>query len=152
MVFFHLQEPLNFFIDNFQNVLRYNFTFKLFQKGFNLLLLLVLFVCEVFFERLVNLFQLFLSLYLIALKVVLLLKFLPDLNLINEVGEDIASAFKLCKQGVAFVNFLEVVLFRVDKETVSVYVLRQTNASQQHVHELLNFSYVEVALQKLQVS
>ena len=93
MVLFHLQEPLNFFIDNFQNVLRHNFTFKLFQKCFNLLLLLVLFVCEVFFERLVNLFQLFLSLYLIALKVVLLLKFLPDLNLINEVGEDIARAF-----------------------------------------------------------
>lgn len=85
------------------------------------------------------------GLYLVTLKIVLLFKFLPNFNLVNEVGKDIARALQLEQLIFFFVNFLQVLLLGIHEETIGIYVLWQADARKEHVDELVYSASIKVS-------
>lgn len=86
-VLVHLQEALHLLTYHLLDVLWHFFALQVFQELFYEFLLLVCFLSEVLFQRLVNLLILLLCLLLIFLELVLLLKLAPDRQLAHEVAQ-----------------------------------------------------------------
>ena len=145
-MFVHTKESIYLLINDFHNVIRDCFSLKVLQEFFGLLLFLVLFISKVLLEALIDFFKLFLSLSLVGSEIILLLQFVPYLQLINKICEETIHLIEPSGQVGLLKNILNLVSRNVDQELVSVDILRQSKGGQQHVNEILHMLELEVTL------
>ena len=103
------------------------------------------------FQALINFLKFFLCLCLVRFEIILLLKFAPNFDLVNEVRKDRVHLLKGHQQMFFLIYILERVAVHVDQKFIGVDVLWQRHASQQHVHKVVDSIRVKVALKELQV-
>ena len=94
-MFLHAEEPLDLLVNDFHYMFRHYLSFQVVEELLDLLLLLVLFVSKVFFQALVNLFQLLLRLRLIPSKVILPFKAAPEFQFVNEISKQLIGFLDL---------------------------------------------------------
>ena len=123
-LFIHLNKSLQLLVDCFHNMIRYFFTLKVLHELFDKQLLLIWLLVKVILERLIDLCILFLSLGLVLAEIVLFLKIRPNEYLVHKVTKYIIGLLLCLVEILLFVDLLQLVFVQLDKEAISVCILR----------------------------
>jgi len=81
---------------------------------------------------------------LISFEIILLFKFRPNLNFVNEIGKHFGDLFKHEEPVPFFIYFLQCVAVYVNQEFVRVNVLRKGYSCKEHVDEVIHSFGIEV--------
>jgi hypothetical protein len=147
----HVKEAIHLLINNLHNVIRDCLALEVLQELFCLLLLFVLFVCKMSLEALIYLFKLLLCLCLVGPEIVLLLKLVPNLQLVNKVCKQAIDLLQsLCQVGL-LIDILDLMPGNVHQKLIGVDVLWHSEGSQQHVNEILHDARVETLFHEFQI-
>ena len=147
----HPEEAIELFIYDLHYMFGDNLPLEVLQECLRLLLLLVLLIRKVLLETFIYLLKLLLGLGLVSTEVVLLLQFVPDLQLIHKVCEQAIHLIKAGRQIRFLENLLDLMPRDVQQKFVGIDILGEGETGQKHVHKTLHSVEVEVALQEFQI-